>query len=164
MTLVFITVDFLRLRINAFKDIFVVIFGSFLRKRELHSLTGGTYLLLASLLALTVYSKDIVIAAVSFLVVGDTVAAIVGQLIGRTRFFRKTLEGTLACLGACAIVAVIVCHLPHVPTYTSTLPLGIGLMGAVAASVVEALPFEVNDNVVIPLVAGLVMQIGKLLV
>jgi len=163
VTLIFITVDFLRLRINAFKDIFVIIFGSFLRKRELHSLTGGTYLLLASLLALAVYSKDVVIAAVSFLVIGDTVAALMGQLIGRIRFFRKTLEGTLSGLVACILVALVVCHLPHTPTYTTTLPLGVGILGAVVASVVEALPFEVNDNVIIPILAGAVMQIGKLI-
>jgi len=118
---------------------------------------------LASLLALVVYSKDVFIAAVSFLVIGDTVAAIMGQLFGKIRFFRKTVEGTVSGLVACVVVAVIVCNLPHIPTYTSTLPLTIGLVGAVVASIVEALPFEVNDNVIIPILAGAVMQIVKLI-
>jgi len=39
-------------------------------------------------------------------------------------------------------------------------PLGIGILGAGSASVVEALPIEVNDNVVIPLLSGTVMMIA----
>jgi glycerol-3-phosphate acyltransferase PlsY len=39
--------------------------------------------------------------------------------------------------------------------------LGIGIVGAVMATIVEALPVEVNDNVIIPISTGIVMQILK---
>jgi glycerol-3-phosphate acyltransferase PlsY len=40
------------------------------------------------------------------------------------------------------------------------LPIGIGILGAVSASVVEVLPIEVNDNVVIPLLSGTLMMVA----
>jgi dolichol kinase len=151
---------------NPFKGIFIILFGSLLRRREFSSLTGGSYLMLASLVCMLVFGSGILgtkpgegrgvfIAAISFLAVGDTVAAIVGLSIGRTKVFRKTLEGTLAGLAACIGVAFLVSVLPRLD-----LPLIIGILGAVSASLVEALPIEVNDNVVVPVFSGAVMMVG----
>ena len=165
-TLAFLVVDFLRLHLNPFKDIFIILFGSLLRRRELTSLTGGSYLMLASLVCMLVYGgglfgttvgqgRGVFIAAVSFLAVGDTLAAVVGLSVGRIRMFRKTLEGTLAGLAACVCVAWVVAVLPGLD-----LPLAVGILGAVSASVVEALPIEVNDNVVIPVFSGAVMMVA----
>jgi len=153
-------VDFLRLRLNPFKSAFIILFGSLLRRKEFTSLTGGSYLMLASLVCALIFGasaggRGVFIAAISFLVLGDTVAAIVGLSVGRVRFFRKTLEGTLAGLAACITVAWVVSVLPRLD-----LPLGIGILGAVSASVVEALPIEVNDNVVVPLLSGAIMMVG----
>ncbi|MEO0085676.1 MAG: hypothetical protein ABIK37_03500 [candidate division WOR-3 bacterium] len=163
-TAIFITVDLLRLRMNPFKDIFMILFGSLLRRREFSSLTGGSYLMLAALVCMIVFGssnsgRGVFTAAISFLAIGDTAAAIVGLSIGRIRIFRKTLEGTLAGLASCIGVAFIVHAVPGLD-----LPLGIGILGAVSASVVEALPFEVNDNVVVPLFSGAVMMVAMQLV
>lgn len=165
-TAIFLAVDFMRLHLNPLRGIFIVLFGSLLRKREFSSLTGGSYLMLASLVCMIVFGSGILgtrpqegrgvfIAAISFLSVGDTVAALVGLSFGRIRLFRKTLEGSLAGLAACIVVAWIISLLPRLD-----LPFGVGILGAVSASIVEALPFEVNDNVVIPLLSGAVMMIG----
>jgi glycerol-3-phosphate acyltransferase PlsY len=99
--------------------------------------------------------RGVFIAAISFLILGDTVAAFVGLSVGRIRVFRKTVEGTLAGLLVCIGVAWVVSLLPGLD-----LPLGIGILGAVSASIVEALPIEVNDNVVIPLLSGTVMMVA----
>lgn len=135
------------------KDIFIVLFGQLLRRREFTGLTGGSYLLLACLLVAFIYEPRVLIGATSFLVIGDTVAAIVGLSAGRIRFWRKTVEGTLAGLICCIGVAYVCSILPY-----WNLPIGVALIGAVTASVVEALPIEVNDNVAVPIVSGLVMQ------
>ncbi|MEO0107844.1 MAG: hypothetical protein ABIK62_01545 [candidate division WOR-3 bacterium] len=153
ITTIFLTVDFLRLRLRQMKDIFVVLFGSLLRRHEFWGLTGGSYLLLASLLAAFIYEPRVLVPALTFLALGDTVAAIVGLSIGRIRFWRKTLEGTMAGLIACIGVAYAASILPY-----WRLPFGVGILGAVTASLVEASPIEVNDNVAVPLVSGLVMQ------
>lgn len=160
--LTLLLVDFLRLRLTSVKGIFIVLFGSMLRRKELSSLTGASYLMLASLVCMLIFGlgpdgrvSGVFIAAIGFLALGDTAAAIVGLSIGRVRIFRKTLEGTLAGLLVCVGVAWLVSILPGLD-----FPLGIGILGAVSASVVEALPIEVNDNVVIPLLSGTVMMIA----
>jgi len=132
-----------------------MLFGQLLRRKELYSLTGGSYLLLASLVAIFILpNRGVFIAAISYLVIGDTVAALFGLRFGKVRIFRKTIAGTLACLVSCLIIAFVVYKLPK-----TSLPLGIGILGAVIATIVEALPIEVNDNVIIPIFAGAVMQI-----
>ncbi|MCX7732323.1 MAG: hypothetical protein N2248_04080 [candidate division WOR-3 bacterium] len=155
-TTVFLVVDLLRLRLNPFKDIFIILFGSLLRRKEFSSLTGGSYLMVASLVCMILFgnNRGVFIAAISFLAIGDTVAAIVGLSIGKIRIFRKTVEGTLAGLAACIGVAYLISILPNID-----LPLSVGIIGAVSAAVVEALPFEINDNVVIPMFSGTVMMV-----
>jgi glycerol-3-phosphate acyltransferase PlsY len=156
-TAIFLAVDLLRLRLNPFKDIFIILFGSLLRRREFTSLTGGSYLMVASLVSMVLFgsNKGVFIAAISFLAIGDTVAAIVGLSVGRIRIFRKTVEGTIAGLAAAIGVAYVISILPDID-----MPFLIGIIGAVSAAVVEALPFEINDNVVIPMFSGAVMMIA----
>ncbi len=165
-TTAFLAIDFLRLHLNPFKGIFIILFGSLLRRREFSSLTGGSYLMLASFVCMLVFGsgllgtspeagRGVFIAAISFLAVGDTIAAVVGLSVGRIKIFRKTLEGTLAGLVSCIGVAYLVSVLPRLD-----LPLGVGILGAVSASLVEALPIEVNDNVVVPIFSGAVMMLG----
>lgn len=154
-TLLFILIDYVRLHVGSVKKLFMLLFGQLLRRKELSTLTGGSYLLLASLVALAIFpNRGVFIAAVSFLVIGDTVAALFGLRFGRIRLFRKTIAGTFACLVSCLITAYIVYKLPN-----TNLPFVVGIIGAVIATIVEALPVEVNDNVVIPIFSGAVMQI-----
>lgn len=157
-TAAFIFIDYIRLHIGSFKRLFLMLFGQLLRRKELYTLTGGSYLLIASLVSMLVFSKDVFIPAMLFLVIGDTVAALFGLRFGRTKFFRKTLAGTLSCLCVCLIIAYLVSKLPK-----DNLILSIGIIGAIVATIVEALPVEVNDNVIIPISTGIVMQILKLI-
>ena len=161
-TVTFLLLDFLRLHITSVKSVFIVLFGSLLRRKEFSSLTGGSYLMLASLVCMLIFGlgpdgrvSGVFIAAIGFLALGDTAAAIVGLSIGRLKIFRKTLEGAIAGLLVCVGVAWLVSILPGLD-----FPLGIGILGAVSASIVEALPIEVNDNVVIPLLSGAVMMLA----
>jgi glycerol-3-phosphate acyltransferase PlsY len=157
-TVGFLAVDLLRLRVNRVKDVFVVLFGSMLRRREFKSLTGGSHLLIASVIVVFIYQPRVFVPAISFLAVGDTAAAIVGLAIGRLKFWGKTVEGTLAGLVCCVAVAWLCSRLSYWPADSRNLPFLVGLVGAVTASAVEALPSEVNDNMAVPIVSGLVMQ------
>jgi glycerol-3-phosphate acyltransferase PlsY len=155
VAVVFVTVDLLRFRLHRMKDVFVVLFGSMLRRREFTSLTGGSHLLIASLLVVFVYEPRVFVPATAFLALGDTAAAIVGLSIGRVRFWHKTLEGTVAGFLTCVAVAYVCSILPY-----WSMPFSVGLVGAVAASLAEVLPIEVNDNVAVPVISGLAMQVA----
>lgn len=141
-------VDFLRLNHPFFRRLFLEYFAPMIRRHERSALTGASYLLISSLVCVLVFDKPPAMAAISFLVVGDTMAAVVGRAWGRTRMFGKTLEGSLACFASSILCFLLVPHLPF----------WVGLAGAGVATVVELLPIPVDDNLRIPILAGWVMQ------
>ncbi len=155
ITVFFLTFDILRLRIKPVKDIFISIFGSIIRQKEHTNLTGATYLLVASLLSAIFFEKIIAVAVVSYLIVGDTLAAFVGQGIGKIRIGQKTLEGFIGGLLGCIAVSLILHYLnPQELTITA------GIIGAFTASIVELIPSEIfiNDNIAIPIFSGAAIE------
>ena len=110
---------------------------------------GPVTLGLGALLALSLYPPEAASIAIYALAFGDGFAGLVGRIFGRSRpafLFGKSLEGTTACFLAVLIASLRVCN---------NLPMS--LAAACSASAVEALPLEDLDNVVLPLVVGLVV-------
>lgn len=143
-----LAIEVFRLNHPRTRNMFRHFFGELLRNHEQASLLGSTYLLIACLLSIHLFPKPIAALALSFLIVGDTVAAIVGKWIGRVRIFDKTLEGSLACLAVCYALTLLV---PSIPFH-------VALIGAVTATVFELLPIPLDDNFRIPLSAGFAME------
>jgi dolichol kinase len=97
------------------------------------------------------FDKPIAIAAIAFIIVGDTLAALIGRKYGRHRFFNgKSWEGSAACFAGTLVVAV----------FTPGLGWPVALIGAVVAAVVEALPLGTDDNVTVPILSGLAMTLA----
>ncbi|HEX2896760.1 MAG TPA: hypothetical protein VHP63_01755 [candidate division Zixibacteria bacterium] len=136
------------------QNVFSHILGKVIRKHEKDGdFTGATYILLTSCATIALFSKPIAIAALSFIIVGDSFAAVIGRRFGRIRFSNKTLEGTLGCLLGTVLVAL----------FAPGIPLSVGLLGAVVATLVEAWPLGVDDNVSVPLMSGLAMTMVTIL-
>ena len=148
-TLAILAVDVLRLNEPRTKSYFSLYFGPIIRSRERRTLLGGTYLLLSMLLCAFAFSKPVAVASIAFLVVGDTMAALVGKSIGRTRIFGKTLEGSLACLVSCFAIG----------SFVPDLSWPVVLVGSLVATVFELLPIPLDDNFRLPLFAGFAMQL-----
>ena len=110
---------------------------------------GATYILLSVCLTVALYDKMIAVAALGFIIVGDSFAALVGRKFGRHKFGRKSVEGTLACLVGTLLVALV----------APQLPLMLGVIGAVVATATEALSTRIDDNVSVPIISGLVMTL-----
>jgi len=147
-------VDFLRLHINGIKEAFILFFGSFLRRHEIRRLSGASYLLLGCFITSLLYGKPIVVAACSYIIVGDTFAAIFGQNIKSPRIFQnKTVLGTLAFL----IASLVSAYLLHI--LAGGLPLWQLIVGAVVASVFESLPLPLDDNFSVPIITGFIMSL-----
>lgn len=127
---------------------------SFFKGREAARFVGSTYFLAGSLLTFALFDKGIAISAVLFAAVGDPAAATVGEAWGQRKFFGKSLEGSLAFLVACLVVAGLI-HLTAVSPGLKLLALG-----ALVATVTEWLPLPVDDNFTVPLVAGGVMALA----
>jgi dolichol kinase len=109
--------------------------------------TGATYILLASCCTIALYSKPIAIAALAFIVVGDTAAALIGRRWGKHKIGRKSIEGSLGCLAATLLVAWL----------APGLSFPVAACGAIAATLFEFQPVGVDDNVTVPILSGLVM-------
>ena len=105
---------------------------------------------LGILLSLTLYPKQVGFAAITILTLGDGTAKIMGKKLGITHFpynKAKKLEGTVAGI----IVSTIGCLLfvaPYKAIIVSTISM-----------IVESIPLPINDNLMIPLVAGLLFII-----
>jgi dolichol kinase len=124
-------------------------FRDLVRRHEAKQLLGSTYLLIAAVLTIELFSKEIAVASLGALVLGDTAAALVGKTVGRVRILGKTLEGSLACFAVSFAFAWGVVGLPA----------WVAASGALTATLFELLPVPLDDNFRIPLSAGWVMKL-----
>ncbi len=111
--------------------------------------TGATYILATACLTIALFSRPIAALAMAFIIAGDPASALIGRKFGRHKFRSKSLEGSLAFLIAAIVIALI---MPGVP-------LTVKFIGAVVATITEAVSFRVDDNATVPLVSGLVMTL-----
>ncbi len=142
-------IDVVRLNEPRIRTFFYIFFGRLIRDHERYNLLGATYLLLSSLICVHAFSKPVAVSALGFLIIGDTVAALVGRAIGRVRIFNKTLEGSLACFAACIAIGAIVPGLGWTRT----------LVGATVATLIELTPVPLDDNLRIPIASGFAMTL-----
>ena len=156
VTFIFLAFELLRFRAPGINRWFFLFFKPLLRGNEASRLTGASYMLIASLIAFLVFQRDIAMLALCFLAVGDAVATIVGKHIGKRRFLSKTLEGDLACFVSCVAIGFVFYYAGLNIRLLTT------LVGSVGATIVEAMPLPINDNLTMPLFAGLVMTVMQL--
>jgi dolichol kinase len=144
-----IAIDIIRLKQLPLHGFLNRLIGPVLREHENSNFTGSSYILTASVLSMLLFDKSVAIAAISFIILGDIAAALVGRRYGKIKIKRKSLEGSLACLFMCLLVAIIV------PGF----PLWIGVAGAFTATIVEGITSPIDDNFSVPLISGLAMHI-----
>ena len=149
-SVVFVMIDFGRTRNGWLSKIFGKLFNGMLRSHELEGkLTGASYVLIGSFISIAIFPKEIAILALIFAAIGDTVAALYGRKFGKLRIWNKTLEGSIAGMIACFIIALFFPQIPNIIKFS----------GAFAAMFIELLPINIDDNLRIPLFSGLVMYI-----
>ncbi|MEE9165948.1 MAG: hypothetical protein V3U24_00580 [Candidatus Neomarinimicrobiota bacterium] len=145
--------EVLRMRFEFFSRLYRLIFGRMVREDESHSFTGATYTLTGSFLTVLIFEKHPAVFALLLLALADSTAALVGKRWGRTPLVEKTVEGTATFLAIAILLAVIVPGIPKFPA----------ILAALVASVVELVPSPVDDNVMIPLSAGLTIALVSLI-
>jgi len=152
--LIIMALEFARLKIPSFNRFIFDKFANFIRENERYKPTGTISFVLGIGLSLYVYSPEAATAAICFLAFGDVAATMVGERYGRTKLGEKSLEGSFAFIAAALLSGLI---LSVVGVHLST---GVMILGALVAAGVELLPLPVNDNMVIPLVAGGIMELA----
>lgn len=132
----------------------VHLFGKMIRPKEKEGFTGSSYILTTDFLAILMFDKPVAVCAMAFIALGDATAAMVGRRWGRHKFGNKSFEGSSGFFVAAAICAILL-HL----VYHDSFPLIVGLAGALLATFVEALSTRSDDNLTVPIISGLFMQI-----
>ena len=154
LAIVAIVIELIRLERPTMKRIFHKLFGLLLRQHEMRDFTGATYMMVSSVICVAFLRPDICFCAMAFLSIGDTFAAIVGMSVGKRKIAgtRKSLEGGLACF---------------LSTFTFGLfflaPL-VAFFGAMATALAEISNIPVDDNIRIPVIAGIVMSIVSIFI
>jgi phytol kinase len=116
---------------------------------------GLIFYFVGVLFVMQLFEKDIAIAAILILALGDSVSHIYGAKFGKLKNIfngdgRKLLEGTLAGTVAGALGAMIFIPIPE------------AVLGSFAAMMFEVVKIDFNDktlddNIIVPLVAGTVI-------
>lgn len=148
LTAIALIIDVLRLEHKTSKRIFFKLVGILLRKHEIDNFTGATYMMISALICIGFFPNEIAVVSLSFLAIGDTLAALIGIPFGKRKILNtsKSLEGSLACFTGCFIFGLLFLN----PT--------VAFAGAIAATIAEFSRIPVDDNVKIPIVSGLVMS------
>eukprot|EP00656_Telonema_subtile_P005753 TRINITY_DN12630_c0_g1_i5.p1 TRINITY_DN12630_c0_g1~~TRINITY_DN12630_c0_g1_i5.p1 ORF type:complete len:209 (+),score=51.09 TRINITY_DN12630_c0_g1_i5:144-770(+) len=152
-------VDLMRLYVPIVRDNWPL--KSILREKEHTQLTGSCYLSLGCTIAINLFSPAVACASITFLVVGDMAAALIGVAYGGEtcvvklgREGKKSFEGSLAMFIACFIVGQLLFIQLPLSEYAV-------FIGALVATLVELWePFGINDNLTIPVLGGLALHWG----
>ena len=124
------------------------------KTKEYQTFSSITLFLLGIFLSFLFFEKDIALLAVTYLIFGDFFSKFFGIHYGRIKIFDKSLEGSLAHLTACLLVAFLATHYLEFSR-------PIAILGALVATLVELLPLRVNDNFSVPLLSAAVMTVFR---
>lgn len=150
-TAAFLCLEITRLRLPTLNQYFLSWFTPLLRKQESSKLTGSSYFLIGSLATAILFPREIAFLAILFLSFGDPAASIVGAWRGRIKLWDKTVEGSIACLVVCLLIASMAAFI-----FKSPPPIVI-VVGAFFATIAQLLPLSLNDNITIPLASATTM-------
>ena len=150
-TLLFISADLARLKIERL-NIFVQEKLKFLlRKHEYHTLSGSSWFLLSVLISLSLFPKPICVFGFLCLSVGDPVASYVG--IASTQG-QKIGQKTWAGCWAFFLVSWLVGGLWLLQSFSPFFAFSAAAIGALGSAIAEKTISEIDDNLIIGLVAS----------
>lgn len=155
ITMVFI--DILRFKTGFVREYYHRFLGDILRDHETKSdrfyFTGGTYIILAFLLCILIFEKNVAILSMLIIVFCDTAAAITGRLYGKNHIGSKTIEGSIAFFITGLIIFILVLRPDNINIFIT------GVISLLLTTVFELIPVKIDDNITIPLVFGIIISL-----
>lgn len=153
----FAFMDILRRVSDRWNERFVQkMFGKISRPGEAHRIPSATWYVLALTLGVWLLPKHAIAVGALVLAFGDPMAALVGRRFGRLKLVgEKSLLGSLAFAGVATGVVAGFAWLV-IPGQGLLGGLGLGAATGLAGALAELLSTRLDDNLTIPLAAGLV--------
>ena len=121
-------------------------------------MTAATIVFASASFTILVFRQEIAIAALVFLSLGDSAAALVGKHFGRIKLVgNRTLAGSLAALNVCLLASLAILWLS--PQFSWKLTPMTLLVGSVVATLSELFDLPLDDNFRIPIFSALAMEL-----
>ena len=156
-TLLLLIIDFVRLFSSTGRKYIYKFFHRVIREKEQNNLMGSSTMMIAESFLITFFAdKTLIVAAMLFLIFGDTFAAIIGKKYGRIIFFSdsdtdKSLSGSITFLIVCVIISIIFGGYNYL------------FVGAFASAFIEFFPTNIDDNFSVPIFSIICMGMAKIL-
>lgn len=138
--LLYVLFDGARLLSPPFNRFIMDRFSLLIRQSEEKSFTGATFVCLSFLVVVFFFPREIAVAAMLFLALGDTVAEIAGKNWGHRKYFGRSLEG----MGGFFLVAFPL-------AWIVLQDWCIAGMGAALGALVEFFSIGIDDNLTVPI-------------
>ncbi|HLC39099.1 MAG TPA: glycerol-3-phosphate acyltransferase [Patescibacteria group bacterium] len=138
--LISIIADLIRLLNKKANLFFLITKPGIYKEKEARRFSSITLFLMASFLIILIFPTPIAVLATVFLIFGDMFSKFFGIQYGRTNFFGKTLEGSVAYFVVCFCAGFFLLD------YFPNLSLFMILAGSIVAAIIEVLPLGVDDN------------------
>lgn len=151
--LLFIPMDFLRLKNPNLNQFVLKWFGPLMRQNEFNKLAGTTYLLIGVGLIALIFPRDIVLLTLLFLAFADPTASYFGIRYGKDKILgEKSLQGSLAAFFVCSMLTCG--YLVYHNLMLEKLLL-ISLLGGVTGALSELVPVgKMDDNFSLPIISA----------
>ncbi len=150
-----ILMDLFKYYDKRFRLLYVKIGGKLLRPHEIKRFTASSYILCSALIALVAFDKWVTIIVLTFIILGDIAAAIFGKRFGKHHTIEnKTLEGSMAFFIAAYFGGIAFKVFAGIEAPWTAL-----FMGSLTATVLESLPLGIDDNLTVPLLTGVLLQL-----
>jgi len=158
--------EFLRLDIKVKPPLLHRIWKEFKRKKEAHFIGGEVFQIAGIIITLAAFDIRVATAAILMVIFGDPAAALVGKSWGKRKLYKKkTWEGTGAefitntIIGLLCIQATFEAGRWYLLTPALSQAMWIPIIGmAIAATLTELFVDKIDDNLAVPIVAGVIGQ------
>ncbi|MGB2727175.1 MAG: diacylglycerol/polyprenol kinase family protein [Halobacteriota archaeon] len=145
--ILFLEVEFIRLDLK----LKLPLFHKLYRDKEEDRLSGNVFFLIGAIIAISVFSKEIAMAAILMTTIGDSFAALFGKRFGKTwipKLKDRAVEGCTAEFAVNLLIGFVFLN-----------SWSVILVMAGTATIVETVVNKIDDNLLIPLFSGFNAQI-----
>ncbi len=150
---IMIPFDFLRLRYTKLNDIALIFMGPLMRKSEIQSTAGTTYLLTGVAVIVLFFPKPIVGLSLLFLAFADPLASYAGIRYGKDKLIgNKSIQGFMMAFAVCFLLTFL-----FLAGYDLLLSrrLIIAILCGVVGALAELIPVaKLDDNLTMPIMSA----------
>jgi dolichol kinase len=143
LLVVVLAADMARLRSTRLNVLFFHLFPSLASPREAAGLASSTWYLVGAFLTYALFPMRVAVPGILVLALADPAAGTIGRIWGRRRLGSGTWVGSAAFLAAAFLVLAVF------------LGPAAALVAALMVTMVEAVPWKLDDNLTVPVAAAL---------